>query len=290
MLAQGRRWMAVRARALQLAVGAAESHCSRSHDDGPRACLGRRVLLRALQSPFVALRDSRGRSVASSRRWRRIPFGEAMKTASRLLRGLSAGLSAGLLAATALPAARAQEPSDKTLSIVVVIDNWAGAGGDIAPYATMVAYDPMRDLAPLTKGMNLPNVRVVPPGPGVKTLPEIIALAKREPGKLNYGSTGAGSASHRAGGLFGDRAGIDIVHVPYKGGARAMTELLAGRISIYFATLSTAGPHIAVGRLLALATTGVLPAPGTRAALVRDIETESRVWAEVVVDREITSQ
>lgn len=168
----------------------------------------------------------------------------------------------------------------------VVIDNKAGAGGNIAhqlvanaepdgstillgsigplaiaPHMMKVGYDPFKDLAPLTMGMNFPNVLVVPPSLGVKTLGELIALAKREPGKLNYGSTGAGSASHLAGELFNARAGIDIVHVPYKGGAPAVIELLAGRLSLYFATMSTAGPHIASGKLVALATTGVTRAP-----------------------------
>ncbi len=304
-----------------------------------------------------------------------------------------------------LPAAGAQELPKKTLTIVVgfaaggaadhaarvvakrlsenlggqtvVIDNKAGAGGNIAhqlvanaesdgstillgsigplaiaPHMMKVGYDPFKDLAPLTMGMNFPNVLVVPPSLGVKTLGELIALAKREPGKLNYGSTGAGSASHLAGELFNGRAGIDIVHVPYKGGAPAVVELLAGRLSVYFATMSTAGPHIASGKLVALATTGLtrapflpnlptvaetlpgfsatnwyafvapgktpapvlerwnqelvkalkspevsdeltrsglLPAPGTRDELARYIETESKTWAKVIVDRKVTA-
>ena len=172
------------------------------------------------------------------------------------------------------------------LGATVVIDNKAGAGGNIAhqqvaqaasdgsvillgsvgplaiaPHMTRLAYDPVKDLAPLTMGMNFPNVLVVPPSLGVKTLAELIALAKREPGKLNYGSTGAGSASHLAGELFADMAGIDIVHIPYKGGAPAVTELLAGRLSMYFATMSTSQPHIAAGKLLPLATTGLARAP-----------------------------
>ena len=168
----------------------------------------------------------------------------------------------------------------------VVVDNKAGAGGNIAhqtvaraepdgsvillgsigplaiaPHLMKVGYDPQKDLAPLTMGMNFPNVLVVPPSLGVKTLGELVALARRQPGKLNYGSTGAGSASHLAGELFNDLAGVDIVHIPFKGGAPAMTELLAGRISMYFATMSTAGPHIASGKLIPLATTGTVRAP-----------------------------
>jgi tripartite-type tricarboxylate transporter receptor subunit TctC len=172
------------------------------------------------------------------------------------------------------------------LGATVVVDNKAGAGGNIAhqtvaraeadgsvillgsvgplaiaPHLMKVGYDPFKDLAPLTMGMNFPNVLVVPPTLGVKTLPELIALAKRKPGELNYGSTGVGSASHLAGELFNGMAGVDIQHIPYKGGAPAMNELLAGRLSVYFATMSTAGPHIAGGKLLPLATSGLVRAP-----------------------------
>ena len=174
----------------------------------------------------------------------------------------------------------------ENLGATVVIDNRAGAGGNIAhqqvaqgpadgsvillgsvgplaiaPHMMKLGFDPQKDLAPLTMGMNFPNVLVVPPSLGVKTLAELIALAKTQPGVLNYGSTGAGSASHLAGELFNQRAGVDIVHIPYKGGAPAVTELLAGRLSIYFATMSTAGPHIAAGKLVPLATTGLTRAP-----------------------------
>lgn len=173
-----------------------------------------------------------------------------------------------------------------TIGRTVVIDNRPGAGGNtahqmvaraepdgstillgsvgplaIAPHMMKLPYDPVKDLAPLTMGMNFPNVLVVPPSLGVKSLAELIALAKRQPGKLNYGSTGAGSASHLAGELFADMAKIDIVHIPFKGGAPAMNELLGDRLSMYFATMSTAGPHIATGKLVPLATTGSARAP-----------------------------
>lgn len=313
-------------------------------------------------------------------------------------------LIAGAAALALMASAAAQDLPNKTLTIVVgfaaggaadhaarvvakrlgentgrtvVIDNKAGAGGNIAhlavaraepdgstillgsvgplaiaPHLMKLGYDPVKDLAPLTMGMNFPNVLVVPPSLGVKTFAELIALAKREPGKLNYGSTGAGSASHLAGELFAGRAGIDIVHIPYKGGAPAMTELLAGRIAIYFATMSTAGPHIAAGKLIPLATTGLvrapflpelptvaesgmpgftatnwyafiapaktppailerwnqelvkalkspdvveelnrsglLPAPGTREELANYIDSESKTWAKVIAERNIT--
>jgi tripartite-type tricarboxylate transporter receptor subunit TctC len=183
----------------------------------------------------------------------------------------------------------------ENLGTTVVVDNKPGAGGNIAhelvarapadgtvvllgsvgplsiaPHLTKLRYDPEKDLAPLTMGMNFPNVLVVPPSLGVKTFAEFVALAKKNPGKLNYGSTGVGSASHLAGELFNAMGGVEIVHIPFKGGAPAMTELLAGRISAYFATMSTAAPHLASGKLIALATTGL-----TRAPFLPDLPTVS---------------
>lgn len=173
----------------------------------------------------------------------------------------------------------------ENMGVSVVVENKPGAGGNIAhqhvaraepdgsvillgsigplaiaPHLMKLGYDPQKDLAPLTMGMDFPNVLVVPPMLGVKTVPELIALAKRDD-SLNYGSTGVGSASHLAGELFNQLAGVNIVHVPFKGGAPAMIDLLAGRISMYFATMSTAGPHIASGKLIPLATTGLARAP-----------------------------
>ena len=175
----------------------------------------------------------------------------------------------------------ARKVSDN-LKQTVVIDNRAGAGGNlahqyvatatpdgstillgsvgplaVAPHMMKVGYDPLKDLAPLTMGVTFPNVLVVHAGLGVKTLAEYIALAKAKPGGLDYASTGPGSASHLAGELFNARAGVEVVHIPYKGGAQALQDLLSGRVAAYFSTPSTAEPHIESGKLIPLATTGL---------------------------------
>jgi tripartite-type tricarboxylate transporter receptor subunit TctC len=164
----------------------------------------------------------------------------------------------------------------------VVVENRAGAGGNIAaqhianappdgytihltsigPMTVAPAmvkdlpYDPKKDIAPITMGMVFPNVFVVHPGVPAKTLAEFVALAKSKPGQLNYASSGIGGAGHLSGELFKQRAGIDLVHVPYKGGGPAMTDLLGGRVTMYPSVPSTAAPHIEAGKLVALATTG----------------------------------
>ena len=169
----------------------------------------------------------------------------------------------------------------------VIVDNRAGAGGNIAhqqvanatPDGSVIllgsvgplciaphlvaklGYDPQKDLAPLTMGVSFPNVLVVHAGVPAKNFAEFLALAKAKPGTLDYASTGVGSASHLAGEMFKQRAGVDIVHVPYKGGGPAMIDLLAGRITGYYSTQSTAGPHIDTGKLRALAVTGLTRLP-----------------------------
>ena len=174
----------------------------------------------------------------------------------------------------------------ENIGVAVVVDNKPGAGGNIAhaavangltdgsvillgsigpltiaPHMMKVSYDPFKDLAPLTMGLMFPNILVVPVSLEVKSLKEYVALAKKEPGKLTIASTGNGSASHLQGELFNSIAGINVVHVPYKGGSPAMIDLLAGRISAFFASPSTAGPFIKEGRLVPLAVTSAKRSP-----------------------------
>ena len=164
----------------------------------------------------------------------------------------------------------------------VIVENKAGAGGNIAhqfvanapadgsvilfgsvgplsiaPHLMKLPYDPVKDLAPITMGVNFPNVLVVNANLKIRTLAEFVAYAKKNPGKLDFASTGAGSASHLAGELFNDRAGIDTVHIPYKGGAPALQDLLGGRVAAYYSTPATAQAHIESGKLVPLATTGL---------------------------------
>ncbi|MGU4174168.1 Bug family tripartite tricarboxylate transporter substrate binding protein, partial [Pseudomonas aeruginosa] len=125
----------------------------------------------------------------------------------------------------------------------------------IAPHFMKIGYDPLKDLAPITMGVNFPNVLVVPAATGIKTLGEYVAKAKREPGKLDFASTGPGSASHLAGELLNDVAKIDTLHVPYKGSAPAITDLLGNQIAIMFDNMPSAIQHVRSGKLRPIAVT-----------------------------------
>ena len=164
----------------------------------------------------------------------------------------------------------------------VVVENRAGAGGNIAAQQIATAapdgytihlssvgpltvapamqknlpYDPKKDIAPITMGAVFPNVFVVPASLPVKTLADFVQLAKSKPNDITYASSGVGGAGHLSGELFKQRAGIDMVHVPYKGGGPAMTDLLGARVQMYPAVPSTALPHVQAGKLRALAVTG----------------------------------
>jgi tripartite-type tricarboxylate transporter receptor subunit TctC len=116
-------------------------------------------------------------------------------------------------------------------------------------------YDPLKDFAPVTMTTAYPYIMVVNPALGVKTLKEFVALAASKPGELNYGTTGVGAANHLVTELFDSKAGIKMTHIPYRGTALAVADLLAGQVQVVFADPITALPHIAAGTLLALAVT-----------------------------------
>jgi tripartite-type tricarboxylate transporter receptor subunit TctC len=114
-------------------------------------------------------------------------------------------------------------------------------------------WDVQKSLEPVSMVMSAPSILAVSNNVPVKTLQELIALAKREPGKLTFGSTGIGGTQHMAGEVFKLRAGVDIVHVPYKGAAPALQDLIAGHVSMAFMTSLSAVPHIKDGKVRALA-------------------------------------
>jgi len=138
----------------------------------------------------------------------------------------------------------------------------------ISPHLTDVGYDPFKDLAPVSGGVNFPNVLVVHNAVGVKTLKEFIDLAKTKPKTVDFASSGFGAASHMAGELLNMEAGVEMVHIPYKGGAQAMQDLLGERVMSYFSAPPTAMPYVEQHRLIPLATTGL-----KRPAYLPDIPT-----------------
>jgi tripartite-type tricarboxylate transporter receptor subunit TctC len=163
----------------------------------------------------------------------------------------------------------------------VIVDNRPGAGGNIgtdfvakAPPDgyTLVAgssnthvtnlslyksvpYDPVRDFTPITIAVIVSNVLVVNPAVPAKSVAELIALARRAPGTLKFASAGIGTTPHVAGEMFRLMTNTDLVHVPYKGGAPALVDVVAGQVELMFAGLATALPHIKAGALRALAIT-----------------------------------
>ncbi|MBP3980133.1 MULTISPECIES: Bug family tripartite tricarboxylate transporter substrate binding protein [unclassified Acidovorax] len=161
----------------------------------------------------------------------------------------------------------------------VVVDNKAGAGGNIGgQYAARAAadgytlfmgtvgthainaslykkmpFDPIKDFAPLTRVANVPNLLVANPQQPFKTVPEMIAYAKANPGKINFGSPGNGASPHLSGELFKSLAKVDLTHIPYKGSAPAVTDLLGNQIAIMFDNLPSVIPHVRSGKLRAIA-------------------------------------
>ena len=164
----------------------------------------------------------------------------------------------------------------------VIIENRAGAGGTIAPnnvaksppdgYSLVLGhlggiaiaphlykdlpFDPINDLAPVTLVVNGLSVLVVNPNLPVKTVGELMAYTKANPNQLSFSSAGSGTDTHLAGELFKSMTGTSMVHVPYKGGAPALVDLLAGRVQLAFASVATTISSIQAGKLRAIAMTG----------------------------------
>ena len=176
---------------------------------------------------------------------------------------------------------------NKSWGQAVVIDNRPGAGGNIgadlvakAPadgYTILMGavsthainvtlynklpYDPIRDFAPVTLITSVPNVLVVHPSVPANNVKELIALAKSRPGQLNFASGSTGSAGHLAGELFNSMAGVRMTHIPYKGAAPAVVDLMAGHVSLMFDNMSSALPNIKATRVRALAVTTLKRSP-----------------------------
>lgn len=165
----------------------------------------------------------------------------------------------------------------------VIVDNRGGAGGAPAAEAAVkspadgytlffgtmgtqainpalypkLRYDPLKDFAPISLTHITPRVLVVGPSVSARTVAELIALAKSRPGALTYGSAGNGSSSHLSGALFESLAGVDMVHVPYKGSSPLLTDVLAGRIDMTFDSYTVYEEHIRSGKVRALGVTSM---------------------------------
>ena len=191
-----------------------------------------------------------------------------------LLVGFPAGSSVDLAARLIAP-----KLSD-ALGKPFIVENVSGAAGNLAservakaapdghtltfaangqiiinPSLYRLTFDPVKDFAPVTQLVSLPNVLVVANGAPFRTFPELIAAAKMHPGKLTYASGGVGGSPHLAGALLNALAGTDIRHVPYKGAVLAMPDILAGRVTMMFSPASIVMPAVREGRLRALAVT-----------------------------------
>ena len=175
----------------------------------------------------------------------------------------------------------------------IVVENRVGAGGTLgvaavaraepdgytllahsnahtispAVYANLT-YDPAADFAGVMPFGTLPNILVISPAKGIKTIQDLVAAAKAKPGTFNYASVGVGSGTHLSVEKLKLSAGFDAVHVPFRGGPEALTEVIAGRVEFYFCPINTALPFIREGKLVALVTSNI-----TRAAELPDVPT-----------------
>ena len=133
------------------------------------------------------------------------------------------------------------------------------------PLMRNMPYDPVRDFSPITLAVSAPNILVVHPSLPVKSVKDLVDLAKTRPGDLNYASGSTGGSAHLAAELFKNMTGVNIVRIPYKGGGAANVDLIAGQVQMMFATAGSVMPHVKAGRLRAIAVTSGEPsalAPG----------------------------
>ncbi|GAA0507240.1 tripartite tricarboxylate transporter substrate binding protein [Pigmentiphaga daeguensis] len=170
----------------------------------------------------------------------------------------------------------------KILGQPVIVENRPGAGGltglsevarsapdgytlgyslagalTVAPHiARKMPYDPFKDLVPVSQVIGVPEIIVVNPRTGIKTLGELVSYAKANPGKLNFGSAGNATIPHLAGELFKRVAGVEMVHVPYRGSGPALNDLLAGQVQVMVSGITLVRSHIEAGRLTGLAVAG----------------------------------
>lgn len=173
------------------------------------------------------------------------------------------------------------------LGVSVVVENRPGAGGNIGSdnvaksepdgYSLLLGtvgthsinpslyrkmpYDHVKDFAPITRVAVVPNLLVAHPGVPAKSVKELIALAKSKPGNLSFASSGNGSSVHLSGELFKSMAGVDLLHVPYKGSGPAITDLVGGQVNLMFDNMPSVMPHVKAGRLQPIAVTTAKRSP-----------------------------
>jgi len=198
----------------------------------------------------------------------------------RIIHGFAPGGGADIFLRSVTP------KFSELLGQTIVIDYRTGAGGNLAMEAVAKAepdgytllmgtpglatnawmykslpFEPLKDLAPISLIGSVPNALIVPPSLPVNSVRELIAMAKAQPGKLNYASSGTGTSLHLAAELFRLTAGLDMQHIPYKGGAQAQTDVMSGQAQLMFNVLPSALPQIKAGKLKVLAVTGKTRAP-----------------------------
>ena len=184
--------------------------------------------------------------------WLTEKFGQSFIVEARPGAGSNIGTEAALRSA----------PDGYTLLLVAPANAINATLYDRLPYNFLREYEPVASL------IRFPNVMEVNPAVPARTVPEFIAYAKANPGKINFASSGAGSTIHMSGELFKMMVGVDIVHVPYRGSAPALTDLMAGQVQLMFDNLPTSLPHIRAGKLRALAVT-----TATRSEALPDVPT-----------------